>query len=571
MKRAAVNGEAIPLTALARMYREGIGTEVDINAAIDCYEKAAAEHFDMAECILGALYFEGTDVPKDYEKAKNYFLQALEHGNDEAYSWLGSLYTQDDYAERDISRAVSYFEKGVEKENESCMLHLGQLYQRGCEPEIKPDIEKAKKYLNLAAEKENGDALFALGSIARGEGLYDSAAELFIAATQTDNDPDIEAWMELGSLFLFKKQEPMKALEFYKKALEDGISEGAVMIGRIYSEPYAGGPETDFTKALEWFNKAAEMGSSSAHFFLGRLHEDGRALPSYFKRAIEEYKICAADADCIYAEDAACAIGDLLQSDKTDSTGFHLEANPEEAKKWYEKAAANSYGPALYALSIMYRDGWEGTAPAPEKTVSCLEKAAETDFVPAIYALGCLYESGFENILPRDGEKSLACYRKAAEKGNPSAQYEVGLAYSRGKVVTEDDAEAAVWFKKAAQGGHPGAMCELGELAYFGEEKDFAEAFHWFSMADASGSSLGTTLLGLMYDIGQHVQQDCAKAKELYEKALSAGNLEARFYLANIYRFGRGVPQDYEKARSLYEDVISVGYEGYNAPYLYYQ
>ena len=457
----------------------------------------------------------------------------------------------------------------VPEQDPSELYKLGMKYFIG--KEVEPDYDKARKYFLAAAQQEHGGALYALGMIAMQEGFYEEAADRLVAATQTDLEPQAAAWLDLGRLFLYETHEPLKAAEFYKKAVEDGFGEGALMLGRIYSEAFPGGPQTDYDKALSWFNTSADMGCLSARFFIGLLYGGGRAFPSDYRKAIENFQMVTEDKDNLYYEDAANALGDLYAEDSTDSTGFSLEHDFDKAREWYEKAAEKEYGPALYALSLLYRKGWEGTPAAPEKTVAMLQRAAAADYAPAQYALGCLYEAGFADIIKPDEETSIDWYRKSAENGSPSAQYEMGLVYSRGKGVPEDDEKAAEWFRKAAQYGHPSAMCELGEMAYFAKEPDFAEAFKWFSNAAASGSSLGITMLGLMYDLGQHVQQDCGKAKELYEKGVAADNYEARFYLANIYRFGRGVDQDFDKARALYEEVLASGYKGYNAPYLYYQ
>ena len=457
----------------------------------------------------------------------------------------------------------------VPEQDPSELYKLGLKYFLGQETE--PDYDKAREYFLAAAQKEHGGALYALGMIAMQEGFYEEAAERLVAATQTDVEPQAAAWMDLGRLFLYEKHEPLKAAEFYKKAVEDGFGEGALMLGRIYSEAYLGGPQTDYDTALSWFNTAVEKGCLAARFFIGLLYGGGRAFPSDFQKAMENFRLVAEDGENLYCEDAANALGDLYSEGGTDSTGFTVERDIDKAREWYEKAAEKDYGPALYALSLLYREGWEGTAPDHEKTVELLRRGAAADYAPAQYALGCLYEAGFDDIIKPDEAVSIEWYKKAAENGNPSAQYEMGLVYSRGKGVPEDEEKAAEWFKKAAQYGHPNAMCELGEMAYFAKDPDFAEAFRWFTNAADSGSSLGTTMLGLMYDLGQHVQQDCGKAKELYEKGVAADNLEARFYLANIYRFGRGVSQDFDKARALYEEVLSSGYKGYNAPYLYYQ
>jgi len=71
-------------------------------------------------------------------------------------------------------------------------------------------------------------------------------------------------------------------------------------------------------------------------------------------------------------------------------------------------------------------------------------------------------------------------------------------------------------------------------------------------------------LLGARYADGNAVEQDWAKAKELFEQAIEKGHAEAMFRLGDMYRSIPGVEQDWKldwkKAKELYEQAIEAGH-----------
>lgn len=89
-------------------------------------------------------------------------------------------------------------------------------------------------------------------------------------------------------------------------------------------------------------------------------------------------------------------------------------------------------------------------------------------------------------------------YRAAAEQGDVDFQYLLGAGYLRDILDPPGDADPEVegikWIRKAAERGHEGAQ------------------FH----------------LGMLYEFGDHIQQDHAKAAMWYRKAAKQGNADAQ-------------------------------------------
>ncbi|GHS87700.1 hypothetical protein FACS189487_04330 [Campylobacterota bacterium] len=75
-----------------------------------------------------------------------------------------------------------------------------------------------------------------------------------------------------------------------------------------------------------------------------------------------------------------------------------------------------------------------------------------------------------------------------------------------------------------------------------------------------NGNAVSCTELGVLYYEGDDVQQDYAKASELFKKACDQGYAQGCISLGFLYANGDGVPQDYAKANELYKKVCDKGY-----------
>jgi TPR repeat protein len=68
-------------------------------------------------------------------------------------------------------------------------------------------------------------------------------------------------------------------------------------------------------------------------------------------------------------------------------------------------------------------------------------------------------------------------------------------------------------------------------------------------------------MLGVMYFNGQGVEQDYARAFELYTQAADKGSPWAPYNLGDMYRLGKGVNEDREMAIKWYRKAASLGNE----------
>ncbi len=118
-------------------------------------------------------------------------------------------------------------------------------------------------------------------------------------------------------------------------------------------------------------------------------------------------------------------------------------------------------------------------------------------------------------------------------------------AYKRG-----DYATALHEFRRLAEQGEAKAQFNLGNMYENGQgvPRDKARAVKWWRKAAEQGHAEAQYNLGVMYDKGQGVTQDYAKALQWYRKAAEQGLATAQHNLGNMYENGQGVPQDYAHA-----------------------
>jgi Sel1 repeat len=83
--------------------------------------------------------------------------------------------------------------------------------------------------------------------------------------------------------------------------------------------------------------------------------------------------------------------------------------------------------------------------------------------------------------------------------------------------------------RKAAEQGDAAAETELGGMYEQGQgvQKDYQQAFLWFTKAAAQEYAFAENALGFMYEQGQGVQKDYKQALQWYKKAAAQGYAEA--------------------------------------------
>lgn len=201
-----------------------------------------------------------------------------------------------------------------------------------------------------------------------------------------------------------------------------------------------------------------------------------------------------------------------------------------------------------------------GETPAQAEAYREKTKAlAAAGNAEAIYRMSWSYFSGDAGV-EKNVPESMRLLRQSAELGYMHAQVALSMVLEAGRVVDKDVVQAIEWAKKAANQGDSGAQLNLARLLLAAPDasRDDDLMFAMLEKAVAQDEAEAKTVLGMLLI---HVEAgDKQRGLQLVVDAAEARNRVAQFDLAYLYEKGEVLPQDLAKARALYERSAAGGY-----------
>jgi TPR repeat protein len=154
----------------------------------------------------------------------------------------------------------------------------------------------------------------------------------------------------------------------------------------------------------------------------------------------------------------------------------------------------------------------------------------------------------------------IESFKMLADKGDPDGLYALGAAYIFGMDIEQDDVKGIKLLEAASEKGHALAMTLLLQLNMEGAySMDTQRSIEYAKKGAEAGMCVAQLNLGTAYLDGVGVEQNYAKAAELFRLSAKQGNTEARNSLAYIYQEGLGVEKDEIKAFKLYKNAAAAG------------
>ena len=157
------------------------------------------------------------------------------------------------------------------------------------------------------------------------------------------------------------EKDPALAVEWYRKAAEQGNVDAQVNLGWCYEQ--GEGVEKDPALAVEWYRKAAEQGNAGAQLNLGWCYRKGEGVEKNPAVAVEWYRKAAEQGNA----GAQLNLGECYQK------GEGVEKNPAAAAQWIRKTAERGGDYAQWALRFPFTCGdcgdvwaWEDVAELRE-------------------------------------------------------------------------------------------------------------------------------------------------------------------------------------------------------------
>lgn len=142
-----------------------------------------------------------------------------------------------------------------------------------------------------------------------------------------------------------------------------------------------------------------------------------------------------------------------------------------------------------------------------------------------------------ETLTPEQEAERLKQLQARAKAGEPDACFFLGNFLWQGKVLPKDTKAALEHWRTAARKGHESAMWNLGSILQEGKEgvkKNPKEAFLWLEKAAAKDHPKAANRLGKLYELGDGVPKNLAKAEAFYQQAVRLNIKEAEESLARV-------------------------------------
>jgi tetratricopeptide (TPR) repeat protein len=163
---------------------------------------------------------------------------------------------------------------------------------------------------------------------------------------------------------------------------------------------------------------------------------------------------------------------------------------------------------------------------------------------------GALLLVGLPAAFAQSGDAVAECHRLAAF---PEDQDRKAESVSYGAL---DGAAVIAACQKAVE-ANPGDGRLLAQLGRgFDKEQKGQEAIAAFEEAIERGFVPAWTALGELYQYGDGVEPDAARAAECFRKGGEAGSMMSVFSLGYLYELGEGVKQDFAEAARLYLKAV---------------
>ena len=190
-----------------------------------------------------------------------------------------------------------------------------------------------------------------------------------------------------------------------------------------------------FEQGLAWLTRAAEAGDPEAQWYLGCAYLQVTRLPDPFANAA----------------------------------------------RWFERAAAAEFAPALDRLADLHLTGL-GAAQDDAAAAALITRAARQGYPSAIATLAYLHAQGLG--VARDAHRAACLHAQAVAAGHAPSYFALGLRFAAGAGVAPDRAFAHALLQRAADAEHPWARESAAELAL--DAADAARAAGWYAALKAN-------------------------------------------------------------------------------------
>lgn len=155
---------------------------------------------------------------------------------------------------------------------------------------------------------------------------------------------------------------------------------------------------------------------------------------------------------------------------------------------YFQRSAAQDYGPAFSNLGTLYLYGAPKLEPDPTLAREYFEKAVDRGDVGSIAFLGAMWLDGRGG--PASIPRAMALMQFGDAQGDAKSPYNLGHVYYQGLYVAQDLPRARAYFARAADRGQVEGLLRYGLMLEYGEggPVDLDAAMRQYRAAIARGN-----------------------------------------------------------------------------------
>lgn len=208
----------------------------------------------------------------------------------------------------------------------------------------------------------------------------------------------------------------------------------------------------DYATALRIWTPLAQAGIARAQNNIGACFAEGLGVPRNLELALKWLRLAAEAGDPVGERNYAA---------------FHMQglngSDPDyrTAAEYYRRAAEKGDAPAQDMLSRLLLEG-EVMPADPVEARRWAESAAAAGIASSMTRLGMLYHDALG--VERDPKRAVDWWRQGAERGDADAQAMLGAACHMGAGTARDGVAALAWLIRATNGGSMLARPYIGAV-----------------------------------------------------------------------------------------------------------
>lgn len=453
------------------------------------YKKLAEQGYIVAEKRLAECLYEGIVCAKDLKEALKWYEKAYKQG-------LKSVAPVIEKIKAEIQ--VAEYRKRAEKGDVQAQYLLAQCLEKGAGSE--KNIDAAFMWYKKAAESGVAEAQYIWGEHLYNDAQCVKAVEFYKKAAEQGHRyaaRNLAECLEKGDGCQRNLKE---ALAWYKKAYAEGVNvqqrieviettlakeallkkytedakKGVVSAQYALAECLYNGDScvVDRTQAIVWYEKIVENWSAEDQYILANNFYYINAKYN-FKKVSDIYRKAIDKNKNYKINDDIKLICNIERDWKGKSVGEY----------WYKTAAEGGFAEAQnkYAEILQKRKEYE-------EAFKWYKKAAEQGYIRAQKSLAYCLEHGIGCEL--NEQEAFEWYEKLAEQGDADSQYKLGEYFSINGMSTVHYLEAMEWYRKAAEQGNADAQYCLGDCLFRGLacKQNETEAIYWFKKSAEKGN-----------------------------------------------------------------------------------